>query len=86
MNSLSLVTHWSPGCKFNDTWGRGLREGTDCGLAYRRVGSIRKAGRPISLDGAQHGESQVRVRYVLLIWGWQGPSHFIESLVGEMIK
>lgn len=26
--------------------------------AYRRVGSIRKAGRTISLDGAQHGESQ----------------------------
>ena len=35
--------------------------------AYRRVGSIRKAGRPISLDGAQHGESQVRVRYISLI-------------------
>ena len=28
------------------------------GAAYRRVGSIRKAGQAISLDGAQHGESQ----------------------------
>ena len=37
------------------------------GAAYRRVGSIRKAGQAISLDGAQHGESQVRVRYILLI-------------------
>ena len=30
----------------------------DIAAAYRRVGSIRKAGRTISLDGAQHGESQ----------------------------
>ena len=45
------------GCKFNDTE---CKSGENIAAAYRRVGSIRKAGRTISLDG-QLNTAKVKV-------------------------